>query len=310
MSRAALAGFVLLLASAAALAQPTPAKRKRAGELATESAKHYKRGEFEVSVALLRQAYALYPEPNLLYNLARSLEGMADKRGAVDAYKRYLANAKRIEDRGALERRIKLLERELGGQAPAQLDGDKPRRDLGKTDADKTKPGFNKTDRTKPDATAKHVAVGTTSPLAEPTFEPPPSRPVDRDEPIGTSAPLADPFSPLPAERVTPPSRLPLLVIGVGVATIGTGFGLGWRALEFEKSAREQMVGLDASEDRARAVSFANTANILFVAGGAVLATGIVWEIFELRAQSKKSDAVTLRPLASGRGLAVEWRLP
>src|SRR5688500_9277618 len=130
MSRAALVGFVLLASSAARAQTPDkagivdpfakqrasqsdPASKQRAAELSAQSAKHYKRGEFEVSAALLRQAYALYAEPNLLYNLARSLEGMGDKQGAVDAYDRYLATGKDIEDRGAIERRVSLLRREL-----------------------------------------------------------------------------------------------------------------------------------------------------------------------------------------------------
>ncbi|HEY5952671.1 MAG TPA: tetratricopeptide repeat protein [Kofleriaceae bacterium] len=132
MSRAALVGFVLL-ASTAALAdadkasiidpfakqktsQSAPANRKRAAELSAQSAQHYKRGEFEVSAALLRQAYALYAEPNLLYNLARALEGMGDKAGAVDAYEKYLAIAKQIEDRGAIQRRVSTLKAELAAQ--------------------------------------------------------------------------------------------------------------------------------------------------------------------------------------------------
>jgi tetratricopeptide (TPR) repeat protein len=130
MTRAALVGFVLL-ASTVALAgpdkggivdpfakgsHPDSANRKRAGELSAQSAQHYKRGEFEVAAALLRQAYALYAEPNLLYNLARALEGMGDKAGAIDAYEQYLATAKQIEDRGAITRRMTTLKAELDEQ--------------------------------------------------------------------------------------------------------------------------------------------------------------------------------------------------
>jgi tetratricopeptide (TPR) repeat protein len=102
--------------SAVAVADPKPVDPKakaRAAELATQSQSHYKRGEFEVSIALLRQAYALYPEPNLLYNLARSLEGLGDAKGALEAYKSYLAANEKAEDRGAIERRIATLEVEI-----------------------------------------------------------------------------------------------------------------------------------------------------------------------------------------------------
>ena len=99
----------LLLVSSVAHADPAAPAKQHAAELATESTQHYKRGEFEVSVALLREAYALYPEPNLLYNLGRSLEGMGDTKGAIEAYESYLATGKDIEDRGAIERRVATL---------------------------------------------------------------------------------------------------------------------------------------------------------------------------------------------------------
>jgi tetratricopeptide (TPR) repeat protein len=111
MSRVVVVAVVLAVSSA--LAAPDARARRRAGELAAEAGQHYKRGEFEVAATLLRKAYTLYPEPNLLYNLARSLEGIADKQGAIEAYEQYLASAKRIDDRGAIERRIATLKSEL-----------------------------------------------------------------------------------------------------------------------------------------------------------------------------------------------------
>jgi hypothetical protein len=117
MSYRRLSTFLVVAWVGAANADPA-ADKKHAGELAQEGQQHYKRGEFEVSVALLKQAYALYPEPTLLYNLARSLEGVGDKQGAVDAYKQYLASAADIEDRGAIERRVTTLEAELAETKP------------------------------------------------------------------------------------------------------------------------------------------------------------------------------------------------
>jgi len=109
--------FVGMAWSTRADAEPDAAKKKHAGELAAESSQHYKRGEFEISVALLRQAYALYPEPNLLYNLGRSLEGLGDAKGAIEAYESYLAAGKSIEDRGAIERRVTTLKAEVAEKA-------------------------------------------------------------------------------------------------------------------------------------------------------------------------------------------------
>jgi len=281
MSRAAHAGLLLLLVSSSTLAEPTTQDRKRAAELATESAKHYKRGEFEVSVALLRKAYAYYPEPNLLYNLARALEGMGDKRGAVDQYTLYLSKAKRVDDRGAIERRVALLERELAEKSAVASEGREPQR--------QPQPQAE----VKPQVEAQTVA------------QPEPANP-------SLEAPLLDPFAQPPPEKVTPPSKLPLIPIGVGAAVIGAGVSFGLHARDYEEQARNEPIGLDAAEDHAHAVDNARIANIMFVTGGAVLAAGIVWEVFVLRAQSKKSDAVTWAPraLVSPRGIALEWTLP
>ena len=111
-------GFLApLLVLAMAVAPAAADDKQDAAALAAQSAKHYKRGEFEQAAALLREAHAKYPEPNLLYNLARALEGLGDQQGAIDAYEAYLASGKRIEDRGGIERRVATLKAELAEQA-------------------------------------------------------------------------------------------------------------------------------------------------------------------------------------------------
>ena len=108
--------LVVLLTVSPALADDDTDAKKQAAELAAKSAKHYKRGEFEQAAGLLRDAYARYPEPNLLYNLARALEGSGDREGAIEAYERFLRAGKRIEDRGGIERRVATLKAELAEQ--------------------------------------------------------------------------------------------------------------------------------------------------------------------------------------------------
>ena len=109
--------LVVLLPGALALAEPSAADKRRAGELAARSAESYKRGEYQVAVAQLRQAYALYPQPNLLYNLGRSLEKLGDAKGAIDAYEQYLSTADAIPDREAIAKRVAALKAELPAEA-------------------------------------------------------------------------------------------------------------------------------------------------------------------------------------------------
>src|SRR6266540_4033861 len=96
-----LVALVIVLAAQTAVAQPSTAdNRTRALQLFDESATHYKNGEFEKAAELLREAYGLFPEPILLYNLARALESMGDLPGAIENYERYLTEEAQIDDRG------------------------------------------------------------------------------------------------------------------------------------------------------------------------------------------------------------------
>lgn len=107
--------MVAIAVASPASAQPSTehATRARALELFRASDAKYKTGQFEEAARLLRASYDLYPEPLILYNLGRALEGMGDFAGAVDQYERYLATATDIPDRGAIERRIETLRAQL-----------------------------------------------------------------------------------------------------------------------------------------------------------------------------------------------------
>lgn len=90
--------------------------RDRALKLFEDSNKAYKSGKFEDAADLLRKAYDLHPEPLLLYNLGRAQEGLGDRKGALESYERYLAEAKQVDDRGAIERRIATLRGQIEQQ--------------------------------------------------------------------------------------------------------------------------------------------------------------------------------------------------
>jgi hypothetical protein len=294
MLRAALVGFVLLAStmSTTALAapdkggivdpfakgtHPESANRKRAAQLSAQSAQSYKRGEFEVAAVLLRQAYALYPEPNLLYNLARALEGMGDKAGAVDAYEQYLGTAKRIEDRGAIERRVATLKGEL---------------------ADRTKPRTDGSQRDVPQIRAR---------VEESPRDAGPNRRVDPNPAAVEPTPRDEVEPAAQTERITPPSKLPWIPIVGGIAVIGVGVGFGMSAKNFAELANNEPSALDAERLHASAQQNATIANVMFVVGGAAIVTGIVWEVVVLRRQSRKTDLPNLRPVASARSVALEW---
>ncbi len=113
---------LFVLAASSVGAEPSPNDKRRAAELAAQSGEHYRHGEYEIAVALLRQAYVLYPQPNLLYNLGRSLEKLGDVPGAIAAYEQYLASGGDIQDRDTIQARVQ----DLRAKLPAPSDAAAP----------------------------------------------------------------------------------------------------------------------------------------------------------------------------------------
>jgi tetratricopeptide (TPR) repeat protein len=117
-------------------AQSSGSPRERAVALFAQSVTAYREGRFDEAATLLDEAYALQPEPVLLYNLARAREGAGQDDAAAEAYRRYLAtegtneadaNAararlavldRRIEERRALEARAAEREAQVAAPAP------------------------------------------------------------------------------------------------------------------------------------------------------------------------------------------------
>jgi tetratricopeptide (TPR) repeat protein len=109
--------WIVTIAIVAVIAHGSPAHAQsahaRAVALLNESAEHYREGRFSEAAELLREAYEIEPEPVLLYNLARALEGMGDLHGAVEAYEGYLEGEPEANDRGAIEARLETLRRQI-----------------------------------------------------------------------------------------------------------------------------------------------------------------------------------------------------
>jgi len=228
-------------------------QKAKAIRLFGDADKLYKTGDFEQAAKLLEEAYALYPEPLLLYNLARALEGMGSTQGAIDAYERYLAQAAKIEDRGAIERRVATLKVQLAARGPAQP-----------------------------------------APVV-----------VDPMPPVALK--LSDPFGGPPVQEARPHrSALPFVTIGVGAGALITGFVFGKLSADRHDSAVAASSQVDAQRLDDSAHGFATTANVMFIAGGAIVVAGVVWEILD----HKRVHRQPLVGLAVGRstlGIAGTW---
>jgi tetratricopeptide (TPR) repeat protein len=103
----------LALLGTAPMAHADEHDHKRAVELDAEGAAAYKAGRFAEAIAKLREAVALDPNPILLFNLARVYESSGDLDHALESFRGYLAGDPTAEDRGAVEKRIATLERQI-----------------------------------------------------------------------------------------------------------------------------------------------------------------------------------------------------
>ena len=92
--------------------EATPPNKAHAADLFKKSADAYLRGEFAQAIALLDEAYALDPQPVLLYNKARAHEGLGHIDEAISLYERYLTEEPSSPDRGAIEQRLVTLRRQ------------------------------------------------------------------------------------------------------------------------------------------------------------------------------------------------------
>jgi len=229
-----------------------PAGKPAALKLFAEADKAYKRGEFEHAAQLLREAYELYPEPILLYNLARALEGMGDTEGAVVNYERYLSKATTVEDRGAIERRVATLKEQL--------------------------------------AAKEKLAANEKAP-------PPPPPPPLEAKPL-EAPPQHEHIVPAPHHSV-----VPWIVTGLGLASGGVGAVFGARANSEHQKAVSDTVQLDAEQHQSAARDDAGRANALFIAGGVLVAGGVIWAIIDRAGGSHSKVSLQVHP----QGFAVGW---
>lgn len=98
-------------------AAAAPTSKSRAAELFKKGADAYMRGDFAQSIELLDEAYALDPQPVLVYNKARAHEGLGHVDEAIELYERYLTEEPSSPDRGAIEQRLVTLRKQRDEKA-------------------------------------------------------------------------------------------------------------------------------------------------------------------------------------------------
>jgi len=96
-------------------AQPSP--RARAKALVVQGVAQLQLGDYLKALARFREAYAIYPSPKILFNVAQTLVELGRKVEAMEAYQRFLRRAPRDTARRLLHlarQRVQKLKAELG----------------------------------------------------------------------------------------------------------------------------------------------------------------------------------------------------
>lgn len=164
----------------------------------------------------------------LLYNMGRAYEGLGDLGAAAQAYEDFLRADPKAPDRGALERRIATLRRQLAEREALRARAERD----------------------------KH----------------PPSS----------------------------PSAVPWIVAGVGAAGVAAGVVFGVMSSQKHDDAVKEPTYREAQRLDDQSRSYATVANVSLIAGGVVLALGVVWGILDLSA-SGRSASSTRSSLLVGR---------
>ena len=112
---------LMLFWSAAAAAADDPAGR--AGALNEQAMTAYDLGNYERSAELLKQAYEIYPDADLLYNLGRAYRSLKQYDKAIETYRAYLRRKPQSPYKNPVQRMIKEME-EL--QKAQQQSNEKP----------------------------------------------------------------------------------------------------------------------------------------------------------------------------------------
>jgi tetratricopeptide (TPR) repeat protein len=98
------------------------------------------------------------------------------------------------------------------------------------------------------------------------------------------------------------PLVVPLVIGATGLAVLGAGAVLGGLAVSERDAAVEAGSHLDGTAAFDRGETFATVANVLFAAGGAALAVGVVWVIVVLAAGDDETDEALFGDTAVANG--------
>jgi tetratricopeptide (TPR) repeat protein len=304
---------VMLGASRLAWAGDPAANRQEAKRLRDLGVQANDRGDFGAAIEDFRSAYALYPSPNLLYNLGVALDHLNRSAEAVDAFEAFLEGAPNAEP----------LARRTAEERVAELEPSLARLELviAPADAEVTlggRPIPSSRQRRLPVAAGEHtltVRKNGFGPYTERvSMEPGEHRRLqvslqaepEKPENLQLLAPVLEP-APKPHPDLQPRQmRLSSIILGgVGVAALGVGVGfVALTYSTFDQLNHPRDGSMFDPSLLAHAGDYQAAYQSLFVVGSALVATTVVLEI--VRARTLRAHHAGALPVGA-RGSASSW---
>ena len=237
----------ILVAAAPASAADSVQALKEARKLTGEATVEYNVGHFERALDLYAEAYERYPKPALLFDLGQCHRQLGHYERAIFFFQGYLREQPAAANRALVEKFIDTAQQQLDAQRA--------------------------TEAAQAQARAAEAARAQNPPSV--------SSPVP-----GTLATATEPSPARPTEASSPVLRtVGFVTAGVGALLVGGGTYAGLRSASLAKeisqvSARQGAWTPQYQSDYQSGKSFATVANVLYVSGAALLATGIAFTVF------------------------------
>lgn len=280
---------VLVTAPLAADAKPRPKTRAQSVKAhMNRAAKAHKAKKFEVALTELEAAYAIEPQPKLLFAIAQVQAKLDRCDGAIDNYEKFLASTKDKQKQAIVKQAIAACKTKIASATPAP---------------DPTPPADNVFRDKKPVETPP-------PPVEPPVAEPPPPvaepAPADDDTPPSLGTPSM-------GRAETSPSRggTPWYKDVVGDALVVGGLAAGAASVFMylkatgELDDAETAASLDQYEDGVARARDHRTYAVIFAGAGVVLLGGGLLRYAFHDSGESRTSGVALAP--TWGGAAITW---
>lgn len=245
-----------------ALVAPAGSAEESFESLTEQASQKFREKDFDGAVSLFERAYALNPEPNILFNIGRIYEEAGKLEDAIVYYERFVS-----DPQVDIESKQKALRRRDVAREVVEI-------------------------RKKEDERRK---ADTTPP---PSGNPPP--PVVTNPPPTETEPEPGVDEPRPVKRNVRP--LGFALVGIGGATLIAGGVVGGLAKRQENAFGAAKNLQDADEAKQKGLRLAPAADGLFIAGGILAAAGVVMLLLPQNRKNPESKKRAFVPhLAPGQ---------